>query len=102
MSTIAWALIASTTGRPAQQGSDMTDTSTHRKAAARVRVQRYRKAHPIRLDYVPGPAARRVIAAWVNGGKLDPTIAGTLDALVLAGDAALRATGRERVSGNEP
>ena len=74
----------------------MTNTvTTDRRTAARARVQRYRQAHPTRLDYVPGPAARTVIAAWLHGGKLDATIAGTLDALVLAGSEWLRSQGAD-------
>jgi len=75
-----------------------TATTTQRKAAARARVQRYRATHPTRLDYVPSPAARRVIAAWVTAGTLDGTISGTLDALVLAGSEWLQA--KARIPGN--
>ncbi len=50
-------------------------------------VRRYR-ARNRRIDYVPSPAALAVIEA-TRTLKLDPTLAGTIDRLVIAGLEAI-------------
>ncbi len=65
------------------------------KIAARVRVRRYRATHR-RLDYFPSPTVLATIERHLAAG-LDNCIAGVLDHLIAAGDAAIAISG----TGNE-
>lgn len=53
----------------------------------RARVQRYRAKHK-RIDYVPSPAALAIIEACLLR-RLDNSLAGVIDRLVLAGHRAI-------------
>lgn len=67
---------------------------TDPKSAARVRVRRYRATHR-RLDYFPSPTVLATIERHLAAG-LDNCIAGVIDHLIAAGDAAISGTGNER------
>ena len=64
------------------------------KIAARVRVRRYRSIHR-RLDYVPSPTVLATIERHLAAG-LDNCLAGVIDHLIAAGDAAISGPGNER------
>lgn len=72
-----------------------TKPSTEPTTGPRVRNQRYRAKHR-RIDYFPSPAAQAAIDLGM-AAKLSNCLAGTLDALILAGH---RAKAAEPASGN--
>ena len=64
------------------------------RTSNRARVKRYRAKHR-RLDYVPSPAALKVIEAWTAAALCNCT-AGVIDRLLLEGHKAMSGNGGRR------